>query len=123
MGADTDRDCINEIHKRNPQLLKKIQLEPKEMIDIILSSSIVISGCTGTSHLANFLGIETITIFGPTNDKATGPIGSHATNLRASIHCSPCYSNEFRTGCGNPVCMEEIKPKLVYNFIENLLNK
>ena len=53
----------------------------------------------------------------------TGPKGIHAKNLSAEIDCGPCYSENYRFGCGNPICMGQITPEIIYNEVKNLLKK
>jgi ADP-heptose:LPS heptosyltransferase len=56
-------------------------------------------------HLAALLGIPTISIFGSTEPKRTGPLGVGHRILRHHVECSPCFLREcpldFR-------CMREI---------------
>ena len=62
LGSSSDKECIEEICKSDKNLKSSIQLEAKEFIAKIKESCVVISGCTGTAHVANQLNTETITI-------------------------------------------------------------
>ena len=100
-----------------------MQLEAKEFISTIKESCVVISGCTKIlAHVANQLNTETITIFGPTDYRVTGPKGMHAKNLSAEIDCGPCYTESNRFGCGKPIYGPN-KPEIIYNEVKNLLKK
>ena len=123
LGSSSDKECIEEICRSDKNLKSFVQLEAKEFISTIKESCVVISGCTGTAHVANQLKTETITIFGPTDFRVTGPKGIHAKNLSAEIDCGPCYTESNRLGCGKPICMDQIKPEIIYNEVKNLLKK
>ena len=123
LGSSSDKECIEEICSSDENLQSFVQLEAKEFISVIKESCVVISGCTGTAHVANQLNTNTITIFGPTDFRVTGPKGMHARNLSAEVDCGPCYSVNYRFGCGNPICMDQITPEIIYNEIVKLFKK
>jgi heptosyltransferase-2 len=65
---------------------------------------------TGTMHLAAFLGVPTIAIFGSTEPQLTGPIGEDHVVIRHHVECSPCFLRkcplDFR--CMKAVTVEEV---------------
>ena len=49
-----------------------------------------LSNDSGAMHLAAALGRPVVAMFGPTDERATGPIGLHDV-LTASVFCRPCH--------------------------------
>jgi heptosyltransferase II len=71
---------------------------------------VLLTNDTGTMHLAAFLGVPTVSIFGSTEPQLTGPLGKGHTVLRHHVECSPCFLREcpldFR--CMKAVTVEEV---------------
>jgi lipopolysaccharide heptosyltransferase II len=76
-----------------------------QLIQELRDCDLLLTNDTGTMHLAALLGIPTISIFGSTEPKRTGPLGVGHRILRHHVECSPCFLREcpldFR-------CMREI---------------
>lgn len=76
-----------------------------ELITTLRGLRVLLTNDTGTMHLAAFLGVPTVAIFGSTEPALTAPLGSGHQILRHQVECSPCFLREcpvdFR-------CMEAI---------------
>jgi heptosyltransferase-2 len=81
-----------------------------ELISQLRRCQVLLTNDTGTMHLAAFLGLPTVAIFGSTEPQLTGPIGEGHTVLRHHVECSPCFLREcpldFR--CMKAVTVEEV---------------
>jgi len=81
-----------------------------ELITQLRRCEVLLTNDTGTMHLAAFLGVPTVSIFGSTEPQLTGPIGNGHTVLRRHVECSPCFLREcpldFR--CMKAVTVEEV---------------
>jgi heptosyltransferase II len=81
-----------------------------ELITQLRRCEVLLTNDTGTMHLAAFLGVPTVSIFGSTEPQLTGPIGIGHTVLRHHVECSPCFLREcpldFR--CMKAVTVEEV---------------
>jgi heptosyltransferase-2 len=49
---------------------------------------------SGAMHIASALGIPTVTVFGATDETATGPTGDLARVIREPVDCAPCLKRE-----------------------------
>ena len=49
---------------------------------------------SGAMHIAAALGVPSVTVFGPTDETATGPSGSTARIVREPVDCAPCKLRE-----------------------------
>ena len=87
--------CVNRIG----------QTTLSELIAELRQCHLLLTNDTGTMHLASLLRIPTVSIFGSTEPKRTGPLGGGHRILRHHVECSPCFLRQcpldFR-------CMREI---------------
>jgi heptosyltransferase II len=78
-----------------------------QLMDELASCDALLTNDTGTMHLAAFLGVPTVAIFGSTEPSLTSPLGNFHEILRHKVDCSPCFLREcpidFR-------CMTNISP-------------
>lgn len=69
--------------------------------------SVLLTNDTGTMHLADWLDVPLVAVFGSTEPRLTGPRGPHSTVLRHQVECSPCFLRDcpidFR-------CMKAVTP-------------
>lgn len=56
----------------------------------------------GISHLAAFLGVPTVAVFGPSDPQRWHPVGAAVKIVRPDIDCAPCFETE------KPICKEKI---------------
>ena len=103
-------DCINRIG----------QTSLDQLIDELRSCRLLVTNDTGTMHLAALLGVPTVSIFGSTEPKLTGPLGNGHIILRHQVECSPCFLREcpidFR-------CMKAIAVQEVVDAVLSILRK
>jgi lipopolysaccharide heptosyltransferase II len=72
--------------------------------------ALLLTNDTGTMHLATLLGVPVVAVFGSTEPRLTGPLGSGHSVLRHQVECSPCFLREcpidFR--CMKAVTVDEV---------------
>jgi len=97
-------------------LIGKTTLE--ELMDALQQCSLLLTNDTGTMHLAAFLGVPVVAIFGSTEPLLTGPLGGRAVVLRHHVECSPCFLREcpidFR-------CMKDVEAQEVAEAVFRML--
>lgn len=87
-----------------------------ELAERLKAAQLVVSGDTGTLHLAAALGAQVAGIFlGPALCFETGPYGAGHTVIQAEPSCHPCA--EAGPDCGEPVCRQMITPELVAEVV------
>ncbi len=87
---------------------------------LIGKSRLFISNDSGPLHLAAYLGIPTISFFGPETPVIYGPEGEFDTIFYRDFSCSPCIRiKKYKSAnCGhNQRCLREIKPEEVLDEI------
>lgn len=94
------------------------QTSLSDLIQELRKCDLLLTNDTGTMHLAALLGTPTVSLFGSTEPKRTGPLGTGHRILRHHVECSPCFLREcpldFR-------CMREITSAEVITAILHML--
>jgi lipopolysaccharide heptosyltransferase II len=91
-----------------------------ELVAQIQRCRVLLTNDTGTMHLASFLGVPTVAIFGSTEPALTGPLGRGHIVIRHHVECSPCFLREcpldFR-------CMKAVTVDEVVSAVERVLER
>ncbi len=93
----------------------------KYMPSLLRKFKVLVSGDTGTMHMAVAVGTPVIAFFVASAPEDTGPyydLEKH-TVIRNEKPCNPCISRN----CKRPFCMDVIKVNDVYNAVKDLLNE
>jgi lipopolysaccharide heptosyltransferase II len=100
-GETIARECGFQIDNR----IGKTSLD--QLMDELAACDALLTNDTGTMHLAAFLGVPTVAVFGSTEPELTSPLGDFHRVIRHKVECSPCFRREcpidFR-------CMTRIEP-------------
>jgi len=65
-----------------------------QLIEELRQCRLLLSNDTGAMHLAALLGVPVVAVFGSTEPRLTGPLGSGHIILRHQVECSPCFLRE-----------------------------
>jgi lipopolysaccharide heptosyltransferase II len=109
--ADTlGAGCINRIGKTSLE----------ELIAELRECALLLTNDTGTMHLATILSVPVVSLFGSTEPRLTGPLGTGHRIIRHQVECSPCFLREcpidFR--CMKAITVEEVAGA-VSSLVEN----
>jgi lipopolysaccharide heptosyltransferase II len=81
-----------------------------ELVAELSECALLLTNDTGTMHLATLVGVPVVAVFGSTEPRLTGPLGTGHDVIRHQVECSPCFLREcpidFR--CMNAVSVEEV---------------
>lgn len=66
----------------------------RDFIDMTAACRLFLTNDSGAMHIASALGVPSVTIFGPTDETATGPLGEAARIVRTPVECAPCLLRE-----------------------------
>ena len=92
----------------------------RQLMALVARCRMIVTNDSGPMHLAAALGVPLVTIFGSTNERATGPLGSRIRIVKHLMPCSPCGLREcpidFR-------CMTSISVDDVYKAILELVKE
>jgi len=91
-----------------------------ELSDWLAQAQLLVTGDTGTMHLAAYLGVPVLALFmGPALCFETGPYGNGHYVLQAEPDCHPCA--EARASCDHAGCRQMIRPEMAAAVIDHLL--
>jgi ADP-heptose:LPS heptosyltransferase len=65
---------------------------------------------SGVSHLAAFIGLPTVAVFGPSDPEIWKPMGRTVKIVRSDLECSPCFETKT-VGCEEIECFNRITPE------------
>lgn len=90
----------------------------RAFIDMTAACRVFLTNDSGAMHIASALGVPSVTVFGPTDETATGPLGPAARLVREPVECAPCLLREC------PIdhrCMTRVRTEVVVQAAEDLL--
>jgi len=91
-----------------------------ELAGLLKTGGGFIGNDSGVSHLAAFLGLPTVTVFGPSDPEIWKPIGRAVTIVRPDIECSPCFETG-KVKCKEMECFNRISPEDVLTAFYGLV--
>jgi ADP-heptose:LPS heptosyltransferase len=101
--------------RRLRNLVGKTSLE--DLVDLLGACDRLLSGDTGSLHLAAHLGVPCLAVFfGPAYVFETGPYGRGHVVLQAEPPCGPCNEDE---SCENEMCRQFVDPQTVLRLLKD----
>jgi heptosyltransferase-2 len=95
-GSRAEKPLAEEIAramKHTPMILAG-ETSLRQLMAVMGQCRLVISNDSGPMHVAAALGLPLVAIFGSTDERATGPVGSRTRVIKRSVDCSPCGLRE-----------------------------
>ncbi|MBN2453523.1 MAG: glycosyltransferase family 9 protein [Candidatus Omnitrophica bacterium] len=96
----------------------------RNFLGLISRCALIITNDGGPLHMAVGLGLKTISIFGPVDEKIYGPYPmteNHAVIAKNDIPCRSCYKKFKYKICENRTCLTSIKPEDVLAAADRFL--
>lgn len=96
LGDEHDIELCKTIAPRLPHRVRNIAgtVSLDRAASIIAGASMVVSNDSGYLHLAGYIGVPTVGLFGSSSPSRTHPLGAQSRALYADILCSPCDQDE-----------------------------
>ena len=117
VGAAGDRDAGREIESALPSGVTSVNLIGRtdlgQLAGVLARCSAFVSNDSGAMHLAAAVGVPVTAIFGPTDERATSPLGDHDVIVH-QVFCRPCMLRDC------PIdhrCMTRIGADVVFNAV------
>ena len=116
ISADIEKLLIKKGIKNYQNLAGRTSIP--ELIQLISSFDLFITGDSGPMHLAACYKVPTVSIFGPTNDNETSPWNNKKSIvLKKNLDCQPCMKRVCPLK--HHKCMKLIKAKDVLKEVES----
>lgn len=100
------------------------KLSMEELAATIKELKLLICNDGGPLHMAVALGVSTVSVFGPVDERVYGPypLSEKHIVIKKDLLCRPCYKNFRFPGCSNNKrCLEDISVDEVYERVKGLL--
>ncbi|HEX2959146.1 MAG TPA: glycosyltransferase family 9 protein [Chitinispirillaceae bacterium] len=96
LGDEHDVELCKTIAPRLPHRVRNIagKISLDKAASILAGASIVISNDSGYLHLAGYIGVPSVGLFGSSSPSRSHPLGARSKVLYADILCSPCDQDE-----------------------------
>jgi len=103
---------------RTPPIYLAGETSLAELMGLVGKLNLLVTNDSGPMHLGSALSVPTVAVFGPTDERETGPLGPHCRVVRKHVECSPCLHKEC------PVdhrCMLQVDIDDVYEVARELI--
>ncbi|OGW75379.1 MAG: hypothetical protein A2Z72_02910 [Omnitrophica bacterium RBG_13_46_9] len=97
------------------------QLSFPQSVALIKRCELLLCNDGGILHVGVSQGVETVSIFGPVNDKVYGPcppLDKHKVVRAENVECRPCYKNFKHRMCDSHDCLKKIDGGKVLSLAE-----
>lgn len=111
--------------KKNLRIIKAIELPLNKVAAVFKMCGVLVTNDSGLMHLASFLKVPVVPIFGPTHPKlGFAPLGHDNMVMTTNEKCSPCSLHGKRK-CHRRerYCMDKILPEEVAEAASRFLNQ
>lgn len=127
LGDETERPLadviVNSLKNKPVDLVGKTTLE--ELAAVIEKLSALVTNDGGPLHMAVAIGVKTVSIFGPVDDKVYGPfpVSDKHIVIKKNLPCRPCYYNFKIPVCEQErECLKAISVDEVFGAVKNILD-
>ncbi|MBU1112446.1 MAG: glycosyltransferase family 9 protein [Candidatus Omnitrophica bacterium] len=125
-GSDQEKGIVDEVASlmcNRPD--KAVDMELSKFLNLLNNAELLIANDGGPIHMAVGLGLKTVSIFGPVDEKVYGPYpldDSRHIVIKKDISCRPCYINFKLPECMHDImCLKDIDVDEVFKAAEKLL--
>ncbi len=108
VGDNDDSAVCGSVEKnmKNPVVNLCSKTTLKTLAALLERASLVISNDSAVMHLASYVDVPTLAVFGPTDEKKYGPWSQKNAVVKSSLDCRPCMSAQCASS--DLACMEKI---------------
>lgn len=120
-GAASERAMASEMAHamHHPPKIFSGETTLAELAALLSCCALIVTNDSGPMHVAAAVGTRTVAIFGPTDERATSPVGSHTRVVKRPVSCSPCLLRQCPL---DHRCMTGVSVDDVFDAAMNLLS-
>jgi ADP-heptose:LPS heptosyltransferase len=116
-----ERRLTREIRKSESREATLHELSDlQDLVKLLRTAHGFIGNDSGVAHLAAFLSLPTLVVFGPSDPYRWRPAGRRVGIVRPQMDCSPCFESQERN-CNHEQCLRSISPELVLEAFRQLM--
>ncbi len=97
-----------------------------QFMSLIKRCGLVLCNEGGSLHIAVALGVPTVSIFGPVDEKIYGPYSPDMSKhiiVSDRSKCKPCYSKFKYKNCDKIICLDSISEDKVFDAVTKLMER
>ena len=94
-----------------------------ETAKVISQMDLLITSDTGNMHIADILGVPTVTLFGSTLGSKNSPRNKQSVTLMSGVECAPCQDTGRFYNCKDYLCMKSITVGDVMAVVRQKINQ
>lgn len=95
IGSGADRATADEILACNARVIDLVgRTDLTELAGVLAAARTLVTNDSGAMHLAAAVGTSVTAVFGPTDERATRPLGDGHSIITAEAWCRPCMLRE-----------------------------
>jgi len=92
-----------------------------QLVILLKEAGGFIGNDSGVSHLAAFMGLPAVAVFGPSDPERWKPLGRSVKIVRPDLDCTPCFEVNIND-CNTMECFNKTTPEMVLNAFFSLVN-
>jgi ADP-heptose:LPS heptosyltransferase len=116
-----ETDCADLVRQENRPLI--VTEDALSLLDCLQKAGALVGNDSGISHLAAFIGLPTVAVFGPSDPVRWAPKGPAAAAVFAGgLECTPCFENPSND-CRRRRCFENISAAAVIDAFYQILSQ
>jgi len=105
-----EEDLLSALQKQDRKIHMPSDLS--ELAALYKTADGYIGNDSGASHLAAFMGLATVVVFGPADPRRWKPNGPLVEVVRPALECRPCFETD-QANCSEPKCLDDTIPQTV----------
>ncbi len=120
--GDKEDSGINQYiaqHLESPVLDLSAKTSLNELGCLLKRASLLVSNDSASLHIASYLGIPVVAMFGITDDKKYGPWSKGSVVVKKEIACRPCKKAQCKFGTLE--CISLVKVEDVFKAVKDIL--
>ena len=126
LGSERDQPVASTIIEGLPDVERALAFnlagstELADAIDLLSSTSLVVSNDSGLMHISAALGRPLVVVYGSSSPEFTPPLADKVEVLSIPVDCGPCFKRECPQK--HLKCLNDLKPDLALAAIDRLLD-
>ncbi len=122
-GKDSARLAKDVMHAVNDSAVVSLvgKLSLAQSVAVLSRSRIYVGCDTGVTHMAMALGLKSVVMFGPSDERKWGPPPGKGSAVYTRVPCRPCSIFGYIKRCRTIDCMDRINQDQVWAAIEKEL--
>ena len=118
VGNEAERIIVEEISRKMPGILNLCgQINLTQLAGLLKNAALVVCNDSGPMHLASYVDVPVVALFGPTDPRTAAPWGTKGAFVKKIVDCPRCRNLKSREA---HTCLSAITPDDVWEAIQKI---